>query len=132
MHEFEHTPTFDPTAYLAAPAGIALLQEWNFDACVAYMHGLAWDAALALTERWQTALETPRDMAGAMVTVPLPAGAGSTEDDATRLRLALLVEDRIEVALHAYDGRLWARVSTQVYNDTADIMWLGEAVARRV
>jgi hypothetical protein len=63
--------------------------------------------------------------------VPLPPGAGATEDDATRLRLELLVEDGIEVALHAYGGRLWARVSTQIYNDTADVMWLGEAVARR-
>jgi isopenicillin-N epimerase len=65
------------------------------------------------------------------VTVPLPASAGATEDDATRLRLTLLLEDNIEVALHAYSGRLWARVSTQIYNDTADVMWLGEAVARR-
>ena len=132
LHEFEHIPTLDPTSYLAAPEAIALLQEWDFDACVAYMHGLAWDAGLALTERWQTSLETPREMTGAMVTVPLPAGAGSTEDDATRLRLELLLEDRIEVALHAYGGRLWARVSTQIYNDTADIMWLGEAVERRL
>jgi len=131
LHEFEHTATLDPTSYLATPDAIALLQEWDFDACVAYMHGLAWDAGLALTERWRTALETPREMTGAMVTVPLPPGAGATEDDATRLRLELLVDEGIEVALHAYGGRLWARVSTQIYNDTADIMWLGEAVARR-
>src|SRR6185436_11903122 len=32
--EFEHTPTADPTSYLAAPEGIALLREWGFDACV--------------------------------------------------------------------------------------------------
>ena len=41
------------------------------------------------------------------------------------------VEDRVEVQLHAWRGRLWTRVSTQIYNDTADVMWLGEAVARR-
>ena len=131
LHEFEHTATSDPTAFLAAPEGIALLKEWDFDACVAYMHGLAWDAAHALTERWHTTFDTPREMVGAMVTVPLPQSAGSTDDDATRLRLALLVEDRIEVQLHAWRGRLWARVSTQIYNDPADVMWLGEAVARR-
>jgi isopenicillin-N epimerase len=131
LHEFEHTATGDPTSYLSAPEGIALLREWDFDACVAYMHGLAWDAAHALTERWHTKFEVPKEMTGAMVTVPLPASAGATEDDATRLRLTLLLEDNIEVALHAYSGRLWARVSTQIYNDTADVMWLGEAVARR-
>jgi len=35
--EFEHVPTADPTSYLAAPEGIALLREWRFDACVEYM-----------------------------------------------------------------------------------------------
>jgi isopenicillin-N epimerase len=95
------------------------------------MHDLAWDAAHALTERWRTDFATPREMVGSMVTVPLPTSAGATEDDATRLRLALLVEDRIEIPLHASAGRLWARVSTQIYNDTKDVMTLGEAVARR-
>jgi isopenicillin-N epimerase len=131
LHEFEHTATSDPTAFLSAPEGIALLEEWDFDAVVRYMHDLAWDAAHALTERWRTDFATPREMVGSMVTVPLPTSAGATEDDATRLRLALLVEDRIEIPLHASAGRLWARVSTQIYNDTKDVMTLGEAVARR-
>ena len=48
---------------------------------------------------------------------PAAGAAGATEDDATRLRLALLVDDRIEVQLHAWRGRLWVRVSAQVYND---------------
>jgi isopenicillin-N epimerase len=85
-----------------------------------------------LTERWKTKLEIPRDMVGAMVTVPLPAGAGTAEADATRLRLVLLLEDQIELQLHAWRGRLWARVSAQVYNDRADIERLADAVARRM
>jgi isopenicillin-N epimerase len=129
--EFEHTATGDPTGYLSAPEGIALLREWGFDACVRYMHDLAWETAGVLTERWRTTFEIPREMVGAMVTVPLPATAGATPADAARLRLALLVEDRIEVQLHAWRGRLWVRVSTQVYNDRSDIARLADAVARR-
>jgi isopenicillin-N epimerase len=129
--EFERTATGDPTSYLAAPEGIALLREWDFDACVAYMHGLAWEAAEMLTERWRTTFEVPREMVGTMVTVPLPEGAGNTAADAGRLRLALLVEDGIEVQLHAWRGRLWARVSAQIYNDRSDIARLADAVARR-
>jgi isopenicillin-N epimerase len=131
-HEFEHVSTADPTNFLAAPEGIALLHEWDFDACVRYMHSLAWHAGEMLTERWKTRLEVPREMVGAMITVPLPESAGSSDDDATQLRLALLVDDRIEVQLHAWRGRLWTRVSAQVYNDEADIARLGDAVARRV
>jgi isopenicillin-N epimerase len=129
--DFEHTATADPTSYLAAPEGISLLREWDFEACVKYMHGLAWEAAGILTERWHTTFEIPCGMVGTMVTVPLPEDAGTTDADATRLRLALLLEDRIEVQLHAWRGRLWTRVSAQVYNDRRDIVRLADAVARR-
>jgi isopenicillin-N epimerase len=71
-------------------------------------------------------------MVGAMVTVPLPERAGTTAAEAERLRLALLVEDRIEVQLHAWRGRLWVRVSAQIYNDPSDIEALAEAIARRM
>lgn len=130
--EFEHTATGDPTSYLAAPEGIALLREWNFDAIVEYMHDLAWEAAEILTGRWGTTFEIPREIVGAMVTVPLPEAAGSTDADAARLRLALLLEDRIEVQLHAWRGRLWVRVSIQVYNDRSDIVRLADAVQDKV
>ena len=132
LREFEWHATGDPTAYLAAPEGIALLQEWGFEAVLGYMHGLAWEAAELLTTRWETTLETPREMVGAMVTVPLPERAGATDDEATRLRLSLLVDDRIEVQLHAWRGRLWARVSAQVYNDRSDIERLADAVPASV
>jgi isopenicillin-N epimerase len=130
--EFEHVATADPTAYLAAPEGLALLREWGFDGCVEYMHGLAWDAAHMLAERWGTTFDIPRAMVGTMCTVPLPESAAAGDAEAERLRLALLVEDGIEVHLHAWRGRLWTRVSVQIYNEVADIARLGDAVAARI
>lgn len=132
IREFEWNATADPSCYLAAPEAIALLQDWGWTGVLAYIHGLAWDAAALLADRWGTRVETPRGMIGAMVTVPLPEAAGSTDADATRVRLALLVDDRIEVQLHAWKGRLHARVSAQVYNDVSDVARLAEAVARRL
>jgi len=132
LREFEWQATGDPTAYLAAPDGVALLQEWGFPSVLSYMHDLAWEAGRLLTTTWDTILETPRDMVGAMVTVPLPERAGSTDEDARKLRLSLLVDDRIEVQLHAWRGRLWTRVSAQLYNDRADIDRLANAVLRRL
>lgn len=131
-HEFEHTATADPTGFLAAPEGIALLREWDFEACVRYMHGLAWEAGEILSERWGTRVEVPRSMVGAMITVPLPERAGTTDADAARLRLGLLLEDRIELQMHAWRGRLWARVSAQVYNERADVERLAAAIAQRL
>ena len=95
------------------------------------MHDLAWRTARRLTAIWGRPLERPESSVGTMVTVPLPPEAGSTADDAYRLRNALLYEDQIEVQLHAGHGRLWVRISAQIYNDDADVDRLVEAIDRR-
>lgn len=129
--EFDHVSTSDPTSFLAAPEGIAILREWGFDDVLAYIHALAWDAGQILAACWATTIDAPRTMIGAMVTVPLPKSAGATVEEASALRLKLLVEDHIEVPIHPWHGRLWTRVSTQVYNDRSDIERLATAVKRR-
>ncbi|HKQ19138.1 MAG TPA: aminotransferase class V-fold PLP-dependent enzyme [Candidatus Eisenbacteria bacterium] len=130
--EFDWVGTRNPAAYLAAPAGIDLLHEWGLDRVRAHNHALAWDAAVTLPRRWGTETPVPESMVGSMVTLPLPHGLGDREDDAARLRDSLLFEDRIEVQIHAFRGRLWTRISTQVYNDGNDLERLGAAVAARV
>lgn len=129
--EFDLQGTRDPSAHLAAPAAIAFLHELGFEAVRAHNHDLAWAAARLLAQRWGTRLGMPESMVATMATVPLPERLGSTRDDAARVRDALLFEDRIEVQVHAWRGRLWARISAQVYNEVADYERLAEAVARR-
>lgn len=130
--EFDWVGTRDPSPWLCAPKGIAFLQELGASAVQRWNHDLAWEAARRLSERWGTPLGVPESSVGTMVTLPLPAGLGSTRDDAARLRDALLFEDGIEVQLHATRGRLWTRVSAQVYNDRDDIDRLGDKVAARI
>jgi len=129
--EFDLVGTRDPSAHLAAPAAIAFLRELGFEAVCAHNHALAVSAARLLAARWGTALASPESMIATMATVPLPARFGTTREEAARLRDALLFEDRIEVQLHAAHGRLWVRVSAQVYNELSDYERLAEAVARR-
>ena len=85
-----------------------------------------------LAQRWGTELEIDEATVGTMATVPLPARAGTDADAAASLRDALLFEDRIEVQMHAAHGRLWARISAQVYNDESDVERLAEAVLARI
>jgi len=130
--EFDLVGTRDPSAHLAAPAAFAFIEELGgLPAMHAYMHELAWTGASLLAERWGTPLETPRNLLGAMVTVMAPADAGSTAEDASRLRDRLLFDDQIEVKVHACRGRVSLRVSAQVYNELADFEQLADAVARR-
>ena len=129
--EFDWAGTHDPTAYLAAPEGIAYLNGNGFDAIQAWNHDLAWNGARLLARRWDVALGMPESMIGTMVTLPIPASLGSAKEDAAALRDALLFEDRIEVQVHSWRDRLWTRVSAQIYNEMADFERLAEAVKRR-
>ncbi len=131
LAEFDWVGTRDPSAHLAAPAAIAFLHELELEAVCAHNHGLAWSAARLLAGHWGTTLGMPESMVGTMATVPLPERLGGSQEEAARLRDALFFEDRIEVQLHAWRGRLWVRVSAQVYNELSDYERLAEAVVRR-
>jgi isopenicillin-N epimerase len=129
--EFDLLGTRDPSAHLAAPEGIAFLRDLGWPAVRAWNHRLAWEGAQLLAERWGTRFEPAESSVGTMATVPLPERAGASAEDAARLRDALLDHDRIEVQLHDWRGRLWARISGQVYNEIGDVERLAEAVAAR-
>ena len=129
--EFDLPGTRDPSPHLAAPAAIRMMEEFGIAAVREYNHALAWDGARLLAERWRSEFVTPESMIGTMATVALPASIGSTADDAVQLRSQLLFEDRIEVQLHAYRGRLHARISAQIYNELDEIERLAAAVLRR-
>jgi len=129
---FDWVGTRDPSAYLAAPSAIAFMRELGFETMRAYNHGLAWEAARHLCARWGTEFEPEEDMVGTMATVPLPGRAGATKEDAARLRDALLEEDRIEVQVHAWRDRIWARLSLQIYTEFSDVERLANAVAGRI
>lgn len=130
--EFDWVGTRDPSPWLAAPEGLRFLEELDFARVREYTHDLAWRGATALCDRWGTTLEIQPEHVGAMITLPLPDRLGSTATDAATLRDALLFEDRIEVQVHAGHGRLWTRVSAQVYNTMGDVERLADAVASRV
>jgi isopenicillin-N epimerase len=130
--EFDLVGTRDPTPHLAAPAGLALMREMGLEAVRRWNHELVIRSARALAGRWGTRFETPEAMIGTMATLPLPPGFGARAEDAARLRDALLFEDAIEVQLHAAAGRLWVRISAQIYNGPEDYDRLGEAIERRI
>jgi isopenicillin-N epimerase len=129
VNEFDWIGTRDPSAWLAAPAGIAFLDEMGFDAQRRANHDLAWSAATMLAERWKTTIPAQESEVGSMVTLPLPKSAGAADAAAAaRLRDRLLFEHNIEVQLHAGHGQLWTRVSAQVYNTMEDFVRLADAI----
>jgi isopenicillin-N epimerase len=130
--EFDLVGTRDPSAHLAAPEGIAFMRDLGVEEMRVYNHALAWESAQLLSSCLGTPIGKDEQWVGTMVTIPLPDRAGSTVEDAGRLRDALLFEDQIEVQLHASRGRLWVRVSAQVYNDIRHVERLAEALRARL
>ncbi len=130
--EFDWVGTRDPSPWLAAPAAIAYLRELGEAEVRAYDHALAWEGARWLAGSWGTEFDVPETMIGTMATLALPAILGSAREDADRVRDALLFERHIEVQVHAWRGRLWARISGQIYNDFEDVERLAAAVIEQV
>ena len=126
--EFDLPGTRDPSPHLSSPAAIAFMRTLGIEAVQRYNHALAWDGARHLAERWNTDFVTPETCIGTMATVMLPETLGSTPEDAARLRDALLFEHRIEVQVHAFRGRLYARICGQVYIEPSDIERLAAVV----
>ena len=65
-------------------------------------------------------------MFAGMVTLPLPIDEPASAEAVARWRLKLLQEHSVEVPVIAIEGRLWVRISAQVYNALSDV----EALAR--
>ncbi|HEX6242353.1 MAG TPA: aminotransferase class V-fold PLP-dependent enzyme, partial [Polyangiales bacterium] len=130
--EFDWVGTRDPTPALIAPQAMAFMAELGIERVQRYNHQLAWDAGQLLSQRWGTRITVPESMVGSMIVARLPDAAGKSQDEADRLRDALLFEDKIEVPLVALAGGVWARVSAQIYNESSDVERLAEAVTCRL
>ena len=129
--EFDLLGTKDPTAHLSAPEGIEFIHDLGANVMREHNHALAWQAAHWLADHLGTRFEEARDMTGCLVSVPLPERAGSSAQEAFALQHALLYQDRIEIPILPVNGRLYARISAQVYNEMSDIERLGQALRAR-
>jgi isopenicillin-N epimerase len=134
-HEFDWTGTRDPSSFLAAPIGIAFLEQLDFAAARAYNHDLLWRGVALLRDRLArhaagepVQVVAPETMSGSMTAIRLPPVFGGTTEAAHRLRDRLLFEHRIEVQVIGWRDRLWMRISTQVYNELEDFELLASAL----
>jgi len=128
LAEFDWVGTRDPSPWLAAPEGIAFLEDLDLARVYAWNHDLACDAASILTEAWGTTVGVPSDRLGTMVAVPAPLACGTNRADAARLRDTLLFDHAIEVHTFAAADCVWVRISAQVYTERSEIERLATVV----
>lgn len=119
--EFAWTGTGDPSARLAVPAAIDFIEALGVDRYRAALRSGMREAAACLAKGWNVPPGAPLEMCGAMVSFPLPVDEGATPESVARWRLKFLHEYKVEAPLFAINGRLWMRVSAQVYNELSDV-----------
>lgn len=111
--------TVDYTSWLSAPAGLFTLRTLGVDtvrshnsALAAYGQRVVGDAlGLAPTD-----LPDPGAAEASMRVLPLPSGVATTYPEAHALRQHIAEKLATEVAVNAWGGRGWLRLSAQVYN----------------
>jgi isopenicillin-N epimerase len=120
LAEFDWTGTRDPSPFLSLPAAIACHRRLGGPALMARNAALVRQAARRLAQRWRTELGGPEASFAAMMTVRLPIDDAATVERSAALQRRLSDEHRIEVAIMAQAGALWARIAAQAYNEPAD------------
>lgn len=135
---FYWTGLADYSSWLAMDAVLAFWEAVGLEPARLYSQYLVTDAAEMLASAWGTGLGIPSELLGRMALVELPAlamlGAGSgsspevfTYEHAEAVQNALFNRS-IEVPVKVLSGRLYVRISAQIYNDMQDYEVLRDAV----
>jgi isopenicillin-N epimerase len=117
IDHFEWGGTDDPAAFLSVPAAIEFQHEHNWPRVRAACRVLARDArerVAALTGLPQVAPDST-DWWVQMCLMPLP------DTDPLWLKHHLWDDYQVEIPINSFQGRHYARISVQAYNDQSDV-----------
>jgi isopenicillin-N epimerase len=122
---FHWIGTDDSTGWLSAPVAIRLTRE-GLTERVARNHALVARGRKVVAEAVGTVLPHPDDprLYASIATIELPGRPGTHD----RIRTRLADEHRIDAMPLTWGGRLWIRISGQVYNDASDYEALAKAL----
>lgn len=127
--ELDWTGTDDPTGWLCAARAVELHEQAGGEAFRAAHHALLLQARALLVDLLGLRAPAPEELLGALCTLPLP---GLAESDVALVQ-ARVHEERVEVPIIPWGGRLWFRVSAfAAYNRLEQYQRLAEVLATRV
>ncbi|MBI3505938.1 MAG: aminotransferase class V-fold PLP-dependent enzyme [Proteobacteria bacterium] len=115
--EFDWVGTRDVGAWLSVPDGIAFGERHGWPAIRAHNNALRAAAAKRIAAAYGTPVGGPEDMHGHLASIGLPLDGPADETRAVALLGALYDRHRIQAPVMAFGGRLWVRISAQIYND---------------
>ncbi|MCB9792535.1 MAG: aminotransferase class V-fold PLP-dependent enzyme [Alphaproteobacteria bacterium] len=127
--EFDFTGTADVSAWLSIDAALDFQAELGDERVRAHNRALALQARALLSEAWGATPAGPPETVGFMAALQLPERYGpGTWEGSRAVKVPLWDKHRIEVPVTHFGGRLWLRISAQVYNELGDYERLAEAL----
>lgn len=118
--EFDYAGTRDNSSWLAAPTGLDYLEGFGTAAVWAHNNALAQRACDLLSAAWGTEIAAAQGFRTAMIALGLPGNLPADRTTARRIAKWLIEDHGITAGIMVVDGRLWLRVSAQLYNELSD------------
>jgi isopenicillin-N epimerase len=128
---FGWTGTRDPSSWLAIPAAFDFMDRFGESVVRQHNHELIRAAVTRLAEMWKFRVTTPDAMTAAMTLVSAPEGLPYPATDEGRARFEVDLKDQYKIMVNpsfAHDGKIWIRITAQIYNRVEDYEKLGAAV----
>ncbi|WP_018350920.1 aminotransferase class V-fold PLP-dependent enzyme [Longispora albida] len=128
----EWQATADYTGWLAAPAGIAVLNQLGADQVRAHNAALAAYGQRIIAEALNLPAGPPASTPIAMRLLPLPAGMFTSAGDLTRFRDKVAEEAKLELAMNYWRDQAFVRISAQVYNHPGEYARCAETLNKQL
>jgi len=126
--EFDWVGTRDPSAWLSAPDAVEFVEALWAAGSRAYQSTFIDQANARMAEAWGVQPTAPRSCQAFMATVAWPFPVEASVEQARALHDHLYARYRVEVPVLFHDGKIWLRVSAQVYVDLDDVERLVRAM----
>jgi len=131
--EFDWTGTRDHSPWLAVTAALDFVEALGVERMRGWQRQLRSRACDLLRQAWGVPAGGPDEMLGAMATLGLPEryqpSGPADKAAAWRLHDRIWAAHRIEAPIMPFGGRLWLRISAQIYNNLDDYRILAAALA---
>jgi len=127
---FAWTGTRDPSNWLAVPTAFDFMDRFGESAVRRHNNELIRKAMELLGSMWGR-VTAPDAMTGAMTLAPAPDGLPYPTTDEGRARLEADLKDKFNIVVNpsfADAGKIWLRITAQIYNGIEDYEKLGKAV----
>ncbi|MFM7156471.1 MAG: aminotransferase class V-fold PLP-dependent enzyme [Bacteroidota bacterium] len=130
--EFDWTGTKDHSAYIASQLGMKFHQSMDSEYLMMAYHAKAIAMRNMISEAWKTHVPSPDSMIGSLASIEAPKHLQYDGKDALLYAQALhdiLWNDhKIEIPVIPFAGKIWIRISIQVFNRLKDYVHLMEIV----